>query len=88
LVDCNMYHQPGCLILHMVNLISAGTWRSPIDEFIPIGPISVKIKLTQDVRGKYLNLLVSGQKISADVKDGWSHFQIRSILNHELVVLT
>jgi hypothetical protein len=88
LVDCNMYHQPGRLILHMANLISAGTWRSPIDEFIPIGPITVKLKLTKDVQGKNLKMLVSGQKISADVKNGWSHFQIRSILNHEVVILT
>jgi hypothetical protein len=88
LVDCNIYHQPGRLILHIANLISAGTWRGPIDEFIPIGPVSVKIKLTKDVKGEYLNLLVAGQKISAIVKDGWCHFQIQTILNHEVVVIT
>jgi hypothetical protein len=88
LVDCNIYYQPGRLILHIANLISAGTWRGPIDEFIPIGPISVKIRLTKDVPGKNLNMLVSGQKITAVVKDGWSNFQIQKILNHEVVVIT
>jgi hypothetical protein len=72
----------------MTNLTSAGTWRAPIHEYIPIGPVSVKVKLTNDVKGEYLNLLVAGQKISAQVKNGWSHFQISSIINHEVVVIT
>lgn len=88
LVDCSLYQQPGRMILHITNLTSAGTWRQPIHEYISIGPISVKIKLTNDVKGEYLNLLVAGQKISAVAKDGWSHFQINTILDHEVIVLT
>jgi hypothetical protein len=88
MVDCNIYKQPGRIILHICNLISAGTWRQPIDEFIPIGPISVRIKLTEGVQGKNLNFLVSGQKTSAIVMNGWSQFKINSILNHEVIVIT
>ena len=88
LIDCNLYHQPGSLILHMTNLISAGTWRTPMDEFIPIGPISVRVKLAKDIPGKNINMLVSGQKISSVVKDGWCHFQVKSILNHEVIVVS
>ena len=88
LIDCNMYHQTGRMVLHMTNLTSAGTWRAPIHEYIPIGPVSVKVKLTNDVKGEYLNLLVAGQKIPAIVNNGWSHFQVNSILNHEIAVLT
>jgi len=88
LVDCNIYHQQGHLILHVANLISAGTWRTPIDEFIPIGPIKVKIKLTKDVQGENINMLVSGLKISAAVTNGWSEFKINSILNHEVIVIS
>jgi hypothetical protein len=76
------------MILHIANLISAGTWRGPIDEYVPVGPISVKIKLTKDVQGKNLNMLVSGQKISATVSNGWSQFKINSILNHEVIIIT
>ena len=88
LVDCNIYHQPGRLILHIANLVNAGTWRQTIDEYIPIGPITFKIKLTEDVQGKNLNLLVSGQNITSVVTDGWSQFKINTILNHEVVVIT
>jgi hypothetical protein len=82
-----MYQQPGAMILHLTNLTSAGTWRAPVDEYIPVGPITVKIKLNNDVKGEYINLLVAGLKIPAVVKDGWSHFQISSILNQEVVVV-
>lgn len=88
LVDCNIYRQPGRLILHVANLISAGTWRGPIDEFVPIGPITIKIKLPKEVQGKTLNFLVSKHKATATVTNGWSHFKINSILNHEVVVIT
>jgi hypothetical protein len=88
LIDCNLYKQPGRLMLHIANLVSAGTWRQTLDEYIPIGPLSVRVKLPDDVKGKDLNLLVSGQKATIAVSDGWCQFRINSILNHELVVIT
>jgi hypothetical protein len=88
LIDCNIYHQRGRLILHLVNLTSAGTWRQPVDEFIPIGPVKVRIRLPEDVQGKSLQLLVSGQKISAALEKGWVNFTINSISDHEVAVIT
>jgi len=88
LIDCNIYKQPGRLIIHLVNLTSAATWRQPLDEYIPVGSITVKVKLPGDVTGEFPNLMVAGQRIVADVSGGWSQFQITSILNHELVVLS
>lgn len=88
LIDCNIYSQPGRLVMHITNLTSAATWRQPIHELIPVGPMMVKIKLTKDVVGKNLNLLVSGQRVSATVKNRWSEFEIKSILHHEVVVIT
>jgi hypothetical protein len=44
LIDCHVYHQQDTVILHIVNLTSAGTWRQPVDEFIPIGPLKFSVK--------------------------------------------
>jgi hypothetical protein len=88
LVDCNIYHQPDRLVLHIVNLTSAGTWRQPVDEFIPIGPVNVRIRLPEDVNGRNLRLLVSDQKISSFTDKGWIHFTISSISDHEVAVIT
>jgi hypothetical protein len=72
----------------LVNLTSAATWRQPTEEFIPVGPVMVNIKLPEDVSGKKLKLLVSEQDISAEIKEGWMSFTINSVVDHEVVVIT
>ena len=87
LVDCHLYSQTGRMILHIVNLTSAGTWRQPVDELIPVGPFTVSIKLHEDVSGKNLKLLVSKLNVQTTVKEGWCRFEIQSILDHEVAVI-
>jgi len=87
LIDCHLYRQTEHLILHLVNLTSAGTWRAPIHELISVGPLRIKAKLPEDLRGKTVRFLVSRQKTNVAVKDGWSAFEIKSVLDHEVVVI-
>jgi hypothetical protein len=87
LIDCNLYHKEGSLILHIVNLTSAGTWRQPVDEYIPVGPVSVKIRfpgLGKNTKGK---LLVTGKTVPVSVRNGWCEFVIDSVTDHEVVVM-
>jgi Hypothetical glycosyl hydrolase 6/TAT (twin-arginine translocation) pathway signal sequence len=88
LIDCYIYRQPGRLILHLVNLTSAGTWRTPVEELIPVGPLKVRVKLPEGVQGKRLLLAVSGAN-NAPVthQAGWAQFEVESLLDHELAVL-
>jgi hypothetical protein len=88
LLDCNIYSQPGRLILHITNLTSAGTWRQPVDEYIPVGPVKVDVRMFEEIKAKSLNLLVSDKKTSATVENGWLHFSINSITDHEVVVIS
>ena len=87
LVDCHLYLQQGRLILHLLNLTSVATWRQPLEELIPVGPFQVSVKLPQKNSGNTVRMLVSNEKASARVKDGWCLFQIKSILDHEVVVI-
>jgi hypothetical protein len=87
LIDCNLYSQPGRLILHLVNLTAAGSGRAPIEENIPVGPLPVSVKLPKDVRGASVRMLVSKKSAAARVSDGWAHFDAASVLDHELVVI-
>jgi hypothetical protein len=88
LVDCHLYQQPGRLILHLVNLTSAGTWRAPVDELIPIGPLEVRLKLPAGVSGRTARRLVSAGPAAVGVKDGWAEFAVKSILDHEVIVVS
>jgi len=87
LIDCHLYRQTGRLILHLVNLTSAGAWRQPVHELIPVGPLRVRVQLPEDVRGRKLRLLVSGQKPAVAVKQGWAAFELRSLLDHEVALI-
>jgi hypothetical protein len=87
LIDCHLYHQPGRLILHLVNLTSAGTSRQLVDELIPIGPLQVRVKLPTGVSGKRARLLVAGKTVTARAIAGWSHFEVKSMLDHEVSVI-
>jgi hypothetical protein len=87
LIDCHLYHQPGRLILHLVNLTSAGTWRQPVHELIPIGPLQVRVKLPPGVRGKRVRFLASGRAVTAGITAGWTRFEVKSIMDHEVVVI-
>jgi hypothetical protein len=86
-VDCHLYQQQNRLVLHLVNLTNAGTWRAPVDELIRIGPLSVRLKLPDDVRGSRVQLLVSKASTKAAAKNGWLHFELPTILDHEVAVI-
>jgi hypothetical protein len=87
LIDCHLYKQPGRMILHVVNLTSAGTWRAPVEELIPVGPLTVRVKLPPGVAGRTARLLVSNQSTSVAVNQGMAVFRVNSILDHELAVI-
>ena len=88
LLDCHLYRQPGRLILHLVNLTNEAAWRAPVDELISVGPIEIRVKLPQDVRGRRAQFLLSNAKSAVAVKQGWATFEIRSVLDHEVVVIS
>jgi hypothetical protein len=87
LIDCCLYRQPGRLILHLVHLVSAGTSRAPIDELIPVGPYKVSVRLPKEIRGGSVRLLVSTAATQPEVRGGWCTFGVKSILDHEVVVI-
>jgi hypothetical protein len=87
LLDCNLYAQPGRVILHVVNLTNEGAWRAPLDELIPVGPLAIRVRLPGGVAGRHLRLLAAGTEGRLSVKDGWAAFEIPSVKDHEVAVI-
>jgi hypothetical protein len=88
LVDCHLYSQPGRLIMHIVNLTNSATWRQPIHELVAVGPFKVRLKLPADAHGKNVKLLVDNKQVLPIVNNGWISFEVRSVLDHEMIVIT
>src|SRR6476660_4593849 len=61
LIDCALYQQPDRLILHLVNLTSAGTWCGPVEELVAVGPFKVQLRLPRQFSGRNARFLVSGE---------------------------
>jgi hypothetical protein len=87
LFDCNLYQQAGRMVLHITNLNNAAAWRGPLEEFMPVGPVTVRLKLTRDVAGQMAKLLVANQSASATVSGGWVRVTIPTIASHEVIVI-
>jgi len=87
LIDCHLYTQDGRMILHLVNLTNTATWRAPMDEFIPIGPVKVRIGIAKPPSRGSAELLVSKTTVPVSMIQGMASIEIRSILDHEVVVL-
>ncbi|HVS51958.1 MAG TPA: alpha-amylase family protein [Opitutaceae bacterium] len=89
LIDAHVYVQREAsrIVLHLVNLTSAGTWRAPVEELIAVGPLHVRVQLPVGVRGRELRLLVSSDTPRLAVENGWARFELKSILDHEVVVI-
>ncbi len=86
-VDCHLYRHADKLVLHLVNLTNAGTWRAAVDELIRVGPLNARVRLPAGIRGNRVQLLVSKRSLKAAVKNGWSVFEVPTILDHEVVVI-
>ncbi len=87
LLDCHLYRQDARLILHIVNLTNEGTWRGPVDELIPVGPIEVRIQLPDGQRPRGARLLAAKRTVPFTTASGWVTIRMASILDHEVVVI-
>jgi hypothetical protein len=86
LIDCHLYKQGERMILHLVNLTSAATWRAPVEELIPVGPLKVRVRAPR-TNNRTARLLVTNSARPVTVAPDGASFEIPSILDHEVVVI-
>jgi Hypothetical glycosyl hydrolase 6 len=86
-LDCHLYRQASRLILHVVNLTSAGTWRAPVEELIAVGPLRISVHLPAGVRVSNARACVRQGDLALSRAPGRVTFTLASILDHEMVVL-
>ena len=87
LLDCRLYHQPGRMIVHLVNLTNPGAWRAPVRELVPRGPCTVRVKLHADIQGGSARALVGESSLDFVNREGWVTISVPSILDHEVLVI-
>jgi hypothetical protein len=84
-LDCNLYQQPGRMILHLSNLSNARPAR--LEEMLPAGPLKVRIKLDAGASNNSGKLLVLDRTAPVIATKGWAEVQIPAVHTHEVLVI-
>jgi hypothetical protein len=88
LLDCRLYRtRSGAQVLHIVNLNNPNTWRTPVQELVPTGPVRVRVK--QPLRKQAViarSLVHAGELVQASTGP-WHQFDVPMIVDHEVVVI-
>jgi hypothetical protein len=87
LFDCNLYTQPGRVIVHVVNLTATGRMPVTDDDLVPAGPLKVGVRLPSGVHGRKIRMVVAGKSAAPVLAGGWTRLAIPSILDHEVLVI-
>lgn len=85
LLDCQLYQQTGRLILHLVNL--SGVGPTPVDELLPVGPLTVRLRLSAGMTPQTVQRLVADKTLAFECNSGWVTFPIDRIEDHEVIVV-
>ncbi|MBI3972952.1 MAG: beta-galactosidase [Chloroflexi bacterium] len=75
------------VVVHLVNLTHANTWKAPVDELHPVGEQRVSIPLPSGRRVTSAQLLVAGRPADHIQGNGEATATVPSVLDHEVVVL-
>jgi hypothetical protein len=87
LFDVTAWRQKDSLTVHLVNLTNAMAMKGPVREFVPVGPMTVTIRLPAGARPRRAQLLVAGTAPNVDEAQGTVTIVVPSIRDHEVVAI-
>ncbi|MCJ7448659.1 MAG: beta-galactosidase trimerization domain-containing protein [Bacteroidales bacterium] len=85
-VDVTVWRQEHSMTVHLVNLTNPMMMKGPFRELIPVSAQAV-IKVPQNLKVSAVHLLVSGQKLSAEIKENKVILNIPQIPDHEIIAI-
>jgi hypothetical protein len=89
-IDCHLYRQasPARWLVHLVNLTGCNVAPGYLEEHLPVGPLTVRVRLREgEAAPTAAALRVAGGTLPVTTSDGWAVVRLERILDHELVVL-
>lgn len=85
-LDCKLYRQPNRLVLHILNHTGLNAWPGSVEQYCPMGPLEVSIRV-DDAAPKAVLCRVNQGRLPFTSAGGELKFSINSVLDHELVVV-
>ncbi|TBL79351.1 alpha-amylase family protein [Paenibacillus thalictri] len=85
-LDCQLYRQTGRLIVHVVNLSGTQQTAGYVEDYLPVGPITVSVKLDGS-EPACAAMKVSGLEVKPVIADGWATVRLDTLTDHEMIIL-
>jgi hypothetical protein len=87
LIDVTAWRQQDSLTVHLVNLTNPMMLKGPFREFVPIGPLTVRIRLGAAQRPRAVKLLVAGGVPNGEERAGFLSVTVPVVRDHEVVAV-
>ena len=85
-LDCKLYRQENRLILHMVNLSGAAESPGYRDEFLPVGPYTIRVN-TGGLSPKRAQRTVGEGDCNVQPESGFITIELDRIVDHEMLII-
>jgi hypothetical protein len=84
LIDCRPWRtRAGETVVHLLNLNNANTWRTPVHEAVPVGPLRLRLRAPGTGTAR---ALVDERTLAVRRKGEWLEVDIPRLVDHEVVV--
>jgi hypothetical protein len=87
LIDVTAWRQRNSMTVHLVNLTNPMMMKGPLREVIPIGPLTVRVRLPEGARAGKVQLLTAGTSPRVDAAAGTLTVTVPSVEVHEVVAI-
>jgi hypothetical protein len=85
LIDCRPWRTgAGEWVVHLLNLNNANTWRTPVQDLVPTGPLRLSVRANLAAA----RALVSEGRLAVERRGEWREVIIPRILDHEVIVFS
>jgi len=83
-IDVTVWRQQSSITVHLVNLTNPMMIKGPFREFIPVGA-TLSVKIPQGKKSGEVNLLLSEQKPTFEIREDKVIINIPQIFDHEII---
>ncbi len=86
-LDVTAWRQQASTTVHIVNLTNPMMMKGPLRETMPVGPLTVRIRLPPEVRPARVKLLTAGTTVPVRVVEGRLRVTVPSVEVHEVIAI-
>jgi hypothetical protein len=87
LIDVAAWRQRASMTVHLVNLTNPMMMKGPLRETIPIGPLTVRVRLPQGMRATKVQLLTAGSTPRTTTAGGVLTVTVPTVELHEVIAI-